>query len=129
MTIVKAITFIFLHLFKEELIKNFFCLLLFNNPNTLIIKWVILDKNSLGRKIDFWKPLSFNFVIGYVTAIFVNNKALTFLTSPSKICILNIIDLDWINILNVCIKIYLKNYIKMITTFYKNSFCQITNTI
>ena len=96
MTMVKAITFILLHLFEEELIKIFF--LLFNNPNTLIIKWVILDKNSLEGEINFWKPLNFNLVIGYVTAIFVNNKALTFLTSPSTICILNIIDLDWINI-------------------------------
>ena len=59
---------------------------------------LIQRRNSLEREIDFWKPLSFNFVIGYVTAIFVNNKALTFLTSPSKICVLNIIDLDWINI-------------------------------
>ena len=84
MTIVKAITFILLHLFEEELIKIFFCLLLFNNPNTLIIKWVILDKNSLEGEIDFWKPLNFNLVIGYVTAIFVNDKASAFLTSPSN---------------------------------------------
>ena len=82
---VKAITFyIFYTYFEEALIKNFFCLLLFNNPNTLIIKWVILDKNSLEEEINFWKPLNFNLVIGYVTAIFVNDKASAFLTSPSN---------------------------------------------
>ena len=91
MTIVKAITFILLHLFEEELIKIFFCLLLFNNPNTLIIKWIILDKVHLKEESIFWKPLNVNLVIGYVTATFVNNKASAFLTSPHSILLTSLL--------------------------------------
>ena len=38
--------------------------------------------------------MNVNFVIGYVIATFVNNKASAFLTSPSKICVLSVFDLD-----------------------------------